>query len=113
MRNKKIFHDDFRPTPYWWEEAPPLSRETPPPNEVDVAVVGGGYAGLSAALQLAKGGARAAVLEAGDFGNGASSRNAGLVSGGNYLGKGLNPHSPSKSLILLSGSQYFRYKSWC
>ena len=25
----------------------------------------------------------------------------------------LNPHSPSKSLILLSGSQYFRYKSWC
>ena len=23
------------------------------------------------------------------------------------------PHSPSKSLILLSGSQYFRYKSWC
>jgi hypothetical protein len=26
---------------------------------------------------------------------------------------GLNPHSPSKSLILLSGSQYFRYKSWC
>ncbi|MGE4481977.1 hypothetical protein [Acidocella sp.] len=27
--------------------------------------------------------------------------------------KGFNPHSPSKSLILLSGSQYFRYKSWC
>lgn len=25
----------------------------------------------------------------------------------------LSPHSPSKSLILLSGSQYFRYKSWC
>jgi len=25
----------------------------------------------------------------------------------------INPHSPSKSLILLSGSQYFRYKSWC
>jgi cyclopropane-fatty-acyl-phospholipid synthase len=25
----------------------------------------------------------------------------------------MNPHSPSKSLILLSGSQYFRYKSWC
>ncbi|MFX8723647.1 hypothetical protein ABTM71_19475, partial [Acinetobacter baumannii] len=24
-----------------------------------------------------------------------------------------SPHSPSKSLILLSGSQYFRYKSWC
>ena len=26
---------------------------------------------------------------------------------------GINPHSPSKSLILLSGSLYFRYKSWC
>ena len=32
------------------------------------------------------------------------------------LGRSLShliPHSPSKSLILLSGSQYFRYKSWC
>ena len=28
-------------------------------------------------------------------------------------GRGFHPHSPSKSLILLSGSQYFRYKSWC
>jgi DNA invertase Pin-like site-specific DNA recombinase len=28
-------------------------------------------------------------------------------------GNGVSPHSPSKSLILLSGSQYFRYKSWC
>jgi len=28
-------------------------------------------------------------------------------------GHPLSPHSPSKSLILLSGSQYFRYKSWC
>ncbi|WP_206435221.1 hypothetical protein [Sphingomonas koreensis] len=30
-----------------------------------------------------------------------------------YFDTDKNPHSPSKSLILLSGSQYFRYKSWC
>ena len=29
------------------------------------------------------------------------------------VGDDINPHSPSKSLILLSGSQYCRYKSWC
>ena len=32
---------------------------------------------------------------------------------GSGLVMAYNPHSPSKSLILLSGSQYFRYKSWC
>lgn len=44
---------------------------------VDVAIVGGGLAGLSAALDLAARGRRVAVLEAGQLGEGASGRNGG------------------------------------
>jgi gamma-glutamylputrescine oxidase len=43
----------------------------------DVAIVGGGLAGLSAALQLAGGGYRVALLEAHRMGGGASGRNGG------------------------------------
>src|SRR5258706_10126156 len=43
----------------------------------DVVVVGGGLAGLSAALQLAGGGYRVALLEADLIGGGASGRNGG------------------------------------
>jgi glycine/D-amino acid oxidase-like deaminating enzyme len=46
---------------------------------VDVAVIGGGYTGLSAARTLAKRGAKVAVLEAETIGWGASSRNGGMV----------------------------------
>jgi glycine/D-amino acid oxidase-like deaminating enzyme len=102
MRSKQIFHENFISRPYWWDAAPPVKRNVPPPETTDVAVVGGGYAGLSAALQLAGGGTRVAVLEAGDFGTGASSRNAGLVSGGNYLGKGLKGLSEAEAAALMS-----------
>lgn len=50
-----------------------------PPARVDVAVVGGGFAGLSAALSLARAGRSVAVLEAGALGAGASGMNAGFV----------------------------------
>lgn len=49
------------------------------PEAVDVAVIGGGFTGLSAARTLAQRGARVAVLEAETFGWGASSRNGGMV----------------------------------
>ena len=52
---------------------------TPIPEKVDVAVIGGGYTGLSAAYTLAKQGVRVAVLEAETIGWGASSRNGGMA----------------------------------
>lgn len=66
--------------PFWWDEAPrPALPEAALPAEVDVAVVGSGYTGLSAALTLARGGRSVLVLEAKEPGHGASSRNGGGV----------------------------------
>jgi len=49
------------------------------PQRVDVAIIGAGYTGLSAARSLARGGASVAVLESQTVGWGASSRNGGMV----------------------------------
>ncbi len=62
----------------------PASR--PLPESVDVAVIGAGFTGLSAARALAKRGATVAVLEAETIGWGASSRNGGMVLTGLKLG---------------------------
>src|SRR5215469_1306296 len=83
-----IFHRDFTPTPYWWEAYRPTTGElTELPRAARVAIVGGGYAGLSTALELAKNGIDAVVLEANELGFGASTRNGGAVSGGVNVGK--------------------------
>jgi len=69
---------------YWTESAPafrPAARELP--AQVDVAVVGGGFTGLSAALALARRGASVVVLEAGErVAAEASGRNGGHVNNG-------------------------------
>ena len=49
------------------------------PETADVAIIGAGFTGLSAARALAKRGARVAVLDAETMGWGASSRNGGMV----------------------------------
>src|SRR5574341_168038 len=66
---------------YWHTtvQMPDASNLTPIPEKVDVAVIGGGYTGLSAARTLAKRGVRVAVLEAETIGWGASSRNGGMT----------------------------------
>lgn len=48
----------------------------------DVCVIGGGYTGLSAALHLAKAGARTILLEAESIGFAASGRNGGQIHSG-------------------------------
>src|SRR5574341_182363 len=70
--------------PLWTEQYPRPAAlpAAAPPDQVDVAIIGGGYTGLSAALHLAKSGASVAVLERETIGWGASSRNGGIVSPG-------------------------------
>lgn len=66
----------------------PQAPDTVPLNgdvRADVAIVGGGYTGLSAALHLAKRGLKAVVLEAGPVGFGGAGRNVGLVNAGMWV----------------------------
>ena len=66
--------------PYWWEHAPrEQDRLNSQPSKVDVAIVGAGFTGLSTALVLARAGLSVAVFEAGPLGEGASSRNGGML----------------------------------
>lgn len=71
-------------TPYWLDTAPRFTdgAEGPVEGEVDVAIVGGGFTGLSAALAFAKKGAKVAVVEAGAIGGCASGRNGGMCNNG-------------------------------
>jgi glycine/D-amino acid oxidase-like deaminating enzyme len=66
-------------------DSPPASASSELAEAVDVAVVGAGFCGLSAARTLAKRGVNVAVLEAETFGWGASSRNGGMVLTGMKL----------------------------
>ncbi len=56
------------------------------PARCDVAIVGAGFTGLSAALALARAGRDVLVLDAGDPGFGASSRNGGMIGSGHRVG---------------------------
>src|SRR3990172_3022807 len=66
---------------YWHTtvQMPDDSNLRPIPKNVDVAIIGGGYTGLSAARTLAKRGVKVSVLEANTIGWGASSRNGGMI----------------------------------
>jgi glycine/D-amino acid oxidase-like deaminating enzyme len=69
---------------YWTDTAPRFTGAETGPVEgvVDVAVIGGGFTGLSAALALAQRGAVVVVLEAGKVASAASGRNGGHVNNG-------------------------------
>lgn len=68
----------------WYQASDPLAPNAQASSQllqgnlrVDVCVIGGGLAGVSAALELARAGRRVAVLEANSIGWGASGRNGG------------------------------------
>lgn len=82
-----ILLPEFKSTPYWWEAAPPETTDAsaPLPPKADVVIVGGGYAGLSAASELRRSGVGAVVLDKGPLGIGASTRASGGVTSGYKL----------------------------
>ncbi|WP_294642597.1 FAD-binding oxidoreductase [uncultured Aureimonas sp.] len=79
--------NDPRSHGLWEASAPPAPATHALADErvVDVAVIGGGFTGCSAALHLAEGGASVAVLEAEEIGFGGSGRNVGLVNAGMWV----------------------------
>lgn len=76
---------------------------TPLPRNAEVAIVGGGITGLSAALALAKRGVASCVLEASHAGFGASSRNGGMV----LTGLKLDPATLQRRYGLLAAQEMF------
>ncbi len=66
--------------PYWWEASPQKTdKPAQIPAKSDAVIIGAGYSGLCAALVLARAGLSVVVFEAGELGEGASSRNGGMV----------------------------------
>jgi glycine/D-amino acid oxidase-like deaminating enzyme len=80
----------MKQTPYWLDTAAPFAGAVcaPVAGEVDVAVIGGGFTGLSAALALGQRGASVAVLEAELVVGAASGRNGGHVNNGTAVDVG-------------------------
>ena len=88
---KPLFHPSLyefdRPQPSYWEasagESPLQAEKLDGGQSCDVAIVGGGYTGLSAALHLARDfDIDVCLLEAGHIGWGASGRNGGFCTMG-------------------------------
>lgn len=77
-----LLAEGFKAEPYWWEAVPRGTAELRPlPAVADVVVVGSGYAGLSAAISLARAGRAVIVIEAQSAGHGASTRSVGMIGG--------------------------------
>jgi glycine/D-amino acid oxidase-like deaminating enzyme len=77
------------PTSCWWRDgAPPADHpELKGDHAAEIAVIGGGFTGLNAALALADAGAAVTVIDAEQPGWGASGRNGGFCClGGSKLG---------------------------
>src|SRR5262249_56018721 len=95
MRPNDILHKDFKPEPYWWIAYKPTAGDlVDVPRRARVAIVGGGYAGLACAIELADAGIEACVVEAAELGSGASTRSGGGVSGGVHIGKSFTGQVP-------------------
>ena len=75
MRPKVFWTDQFSPN-----DPIPVSDDLP--SDVDVAIIGSGYTGLTAARVLSKEGKSVAIIDQNEIGWGASSRNGGMATPG-------------------------------
>jgi len=76
--------------PYWWDGMEWPKLEAKLPEDADLLIIGAGYTGLSAAIAAHDAGAKVVVVDAGEPGQGASSRNGGMV--------GAHPRLPWETL---------------
>ena len=86
VRGKKryqmsVLSSDHAPLghPCWWEQADWPTLDSQPPEQVDLLIIGAGYTGLSGAIAAHDAGAKVAVIDAGQPGQGASTRNGVMV----------------------------------
>lgn len=79
--------NDPRSHGLWEQTAPaaPATAKLAGDLDVDVAVIGGGFTGISAALHLAQAGTQVGVIEAAEIGFGGAGRNVGLVNAGMWV----------------------------
>jgi glycine/D-amino acid oxidase-like deaminating enzyme len=74
--------------PYWWNTRPDFGISTPQRGsasiqDADVVIIGSGFTGVSAALELSKSGQQVIVFDQSEIGYGASTRNGGQIGSGN------------------------------
>ncbi|MCX4028967.1 FAD-binding oxidoreductase [Endozoicomonas sp. SM1973] len=81
MRHQDFVHSDNYPTSYYAASAnqQPVYPRLSEHKTVDVCIIGGGFTGLAAALELAERNYRVCLLEARKVGWGASGRNGGQL----------------------------------
>ena len=82
-----LFTPEAQPKrPYWWDDVTWPELPDDPPDEVDLLIIGGGYTGLSAAIAAHDAGAKVVVIDSGQPGEGASTRNGGMLGAHPRLG---------------------------
>jgi gamma-glutamylputrescine oxidase len=88
--------------PYWLDDPYSPRAALSGDATADIAVVGGGLTGISAAYHLAARGCKVAVVERGDLASGASGRNAGFLLCGvaNTYSIAVKSHGREKSRLL-------------
>ncbi|ORM70284.1 NAD(P)/FAD-dependent oxidoreductase [Pantoea rwandensis] len=101
--NQAIFTEDFKASPYWWDQWQPQDASPADvPRQSEYVIIGAGYAGLCCALTLAQHGKQVVVIEAGLPGEGASTLSGGQVTGGINVGKTMS----SKKAIRQNNEQH-------
>ncbi|SFD88055.1 Glycine/D-amino acid oxidase [Sulfitobacter brevis] len=90
----------------WWDQTCDLPDRTALNGDqtCDVAIIGGGFTGISAALHLAEAGVRVAVLESRYVGWGASGRNGGFCC----LGGGMLENAALEKQVGRAGRDQWR-----
>ena len=76
-----MWAESWRNKSYWLDGLEPIEKsfETIATN-VDVLIIGSGYTGLHASIQIARAGREVLVIDSGEPGYGCSTRNGGQIS---------------------------------